>query len=77
MLCGVWANQAGDPVVAQQNRQKLYVVIKMFFVVGVSWIAEIISFFLSWSVGSYNIYKSLFFFDIINSLQVRTYLLFF
>jgi hypothetical protein len=29
MLCGVWANQAGDPVVAQQNgRQKKQVVIK-------------------------------------------------
>ena len=70
MLCGVWANQAGDPVVAQQNRQKLHVVIKMFFVMGVSWIAEIISFFLNWFVGSYNIYKSLLFFQLINSLQV-------
>ena len=73
MLCGVWANQAGDPVVAQQNRQKMHVVIKMFFVMGVSWIAEIILFFVNWLVGDYKIYKGIFLFQLINSLQVNIY----
>ena len=70
MLCGVWANQGSEPIVAQHNRQKLHVVIKMFFVMGVSWIAEIVSFFLNWFVGSHKIYRELFFFQLINSLQV-------
>ena len=73
MLCGVWANQAGDPVVAQKNRQNMLVVIKMFFIMGVSWIAEIVSFFLNWLVGANNIYKGIFFFQLINSLQVCVY----
>ena len=73
MLCGVWANQAGDPVVAQQNRQKMHVVIKMFFVMGVSWIAEIILFFVNWLVGDHKIYKGIFLFQLINSLQVNIY----
>ena len=71
MLCGVWASQAGDPVIAQQQRQKMQVVIKMFFVMGVTWIAELISFFLDWAVGSHTIYREVFFFQLINSLQVR------
>ena len=71
MLCGVWASQAGDPVVAQQQRQKMQVVIKMFFVMGVTWIAELISFFLYWAVGEHKLYRKLFFFELINSLQVR------
>ena len=75
MLCGVWANQAGDPVVAQQNRQKMHVVIKMFFVMGVSWIAEIILFFINWLVGGDKIYKGIFLFQLINSLQVHICLL--
>ena len=73
MLCGVWANQAGDPVVAQQNRQKMHVVIKMFFVMGVSWIAGIIIFFVNWLVGDHKIYKAIFLFQVINSLQVNVY----
>ena len=71
MLCGVWAAQAGDPVIAQQNRQKRHVVIKMFFVMGVTWIAEIISFFLYWAVGEHKLYRKIFFFELINALQVR------
>ena len=73
MLCGVWANQAGDPVVAQQNKQKMHVVIKMFFVMGVSWIAEIILFFVNWLIGDHKIYKGIFLFQLINSLQVNIY----
>ena len=75
MLCGVWANQAGDPVVAQQNKQKMHVVIKMFFVMGVSWIAEIILFFVNWLIGDHKIYKGIFLFQLINSLQVNKHLL--
>ena len=70
MLCGVWAAQADDPVIAQQNRQKMLVVVKMFFVMGVTWIAELVSFFLIWAVGDHTVYRELFFFQLINSLQV-------
>ena len=73
MLCGVWSNQAGDPVVAQQNKQKMHVVIKMFFVMGVSWIAEIVLFFVNWLIGDHKIYKGIFLFQLINSLQVNIY----
>ena len=73
MQCGVWAHQAGDPVVAQKNRQNMLVVIKMFFIMGVSWIAEIVSFFLNWLVGANYIYKGIFLFQLINSLQVHIY----
>jgi len=68
MLCGVWSAQAGDPVVENQNRTKIFVVMKMFFVMGISWIAELISFFLYWFVGD-AFYKEVFFFQLINSLQ--------
>ena len=73
MLCGVWANQAGDPVVAQQNKQKMHVVIKMFFVMGVSWIAEVVLFFVNWLIGDHKIYNGIFLFQLINSLQVNIY----
>ena len=73
MLCGVWSNQAGDPVVAQQNKQKMHVVIKMFFVMGVSWIAEVVLFFVNWLIGDHKIYKGIFLFQLINSLQVNIY----
>ena len=70
IFCGVWANNKGDPVVAKQNQRKLHAVIKMFFVMGITWIAEIISFILSWTEGSHKVYKTLFPFQLINSLQV-------
>ena len=73
MFCGTWSHRQNDPVVAEQHKQKLRMVIKMFFVMGVSWIAEILSFFLNWSVGSHKIYKGSLFFQLINSLQVRMY----
>merc|ERR1712012_174662 len=41
----------------------------MFFVMGVSWIAEIVAFFLNWFIGSDKIYKGIFLFQLINSLQ--------
>ena len=67
---GVWANAKSDPVVAQQNQRKLHAVIKMFFVMGITWIAEIISFILFWIEGAHKVYKTVFIFQLINSLQV-------
>ena len=68
-LCGVWANQCLGPVVAQQNRQNMHVVIKMFCVMGVSWIAEIAEiFFVNWLIGDHNTL-----FHVINSLKVNIY----
>ena len=69
LLCGVWSNNANDPVVAQQTQQKMRVVVKMFFVMGVTWIAEFISWLLSYTIGSKHVYKIIFPFQVINSLQ--------
>ena len=70
MLCGVWAECKTDPVVCKKNKQRVRVVVKMFFVMGVSWIAEIISFFLNWFIGPHLTHKYLLIFQLINSLQV-------
>ena len=73
MLCGVWADCKTDPVVCKKNKQRVRVVIKMFFVMGVSWIAEIISFFVSWYFGDdkkHILFYSLTPFQLFNSLQV-------
>ena len=74
MLCGVWADCKTDPVVCKKNKQRVRVVIKMFFVMGVSWIAEIISFFVHLFFGDdkkHIISYSLAPFQLFNSLQVR------
>ena len=73
MLCGVWADCKTDPVVCKKNKQRVRVVIKMFFVMGVSWIAEIISFFVYWFFGDdkeHILAYSLTPFQLFNSLQV-------
>ena len=73
MLCGVWADCKTDPVVCKKNKQRVRVVIKMFFVMGVSWIAEIISFFVFWYFGDdkkHILFYSLTPFQLFNSLQV-------
>ena len=73
MLCGVWADCKTDPVVCKKNKQRVRVVIKMFFVMGVSWIAEIISFFVYWFFGDdkkHILCYSLTPFQLFNSLQV-------
>ena len=70
MLCGIWSEGKNDPAVRKKNQQRVRVVIKMFFVMGIAWIAEIVSFFLTWAVGNDAVYREVFFFQIINSLQV-------
>ena len=69
MLCGIWSEGKNDPAVRKKNQQRVRVVIKMFFVMGIAWIAEIVSFFLTWAVGNDAVYREVFFFQIINSLQ--------
>lgn len=69
MLCGVWAANKGDPIVAEQNRKKQKVVVKMFFVIGITWISEIVSVVLSWNDNHHKLYKVDFIFTLINSLQ--------
>ena len=64
MLCGVWSNKRGDPVVAQ-NKQKEGVVLKMFFVMGLSWIVEVLAIF--WDTKIH--YKEDFVFQLFNDLQ--------
>lgn len=47
-------------------------VIKMFFVMGLTWIAEFVSWALTDKYGGHAIYKTTFVFDLINALQVFT-----
>jgi hypothetical protein len=72
MCCGVWSNNRGDPVIQQQNQTKMKAVIKMFFVMGLTWIAEFVSWALTDKYGGHAIYKTTFVFDLINALQVFT-----
>ena len=76
-LCwGVFGDSRGDPNVQEKNRTRMKACVKMFFVMGLSWIAEIIN----WAVAvaqsgqdeDLNVTKGLFFFDLVNSLQVCT-----
>ena len=71
MLCGVWSDHDGDPVMKQQNKKRMKAVIKMFFVMGITWIMEFVSWILEITVGSHKVHKIVFVFDLINSLQVK------
>lgn len=69
MMCGTWSNSKGDPVVSQQNKKKIKAVVKMFFVMGITWIAEIVSWGLAWDQGPEKVYKKAFLFQLINASQ--------
>jgi len=56
-------------VTKQKYRSSLRVVTKIFFVMGLTWLADIIAFLVTWKWKYVNTYKYLSIFDIINSLQ--------
>jgi len=68
LLMGVWAPSATDRI-KQQTKQRFMVVVELFFVMGLNWVAEIISWALGWSMGLQSISKISMVFDIANSLQ--------
>lgn len=69
MTCGTWANHDGEYAMSQQNKKKVRAVIKLFFVLGITWIAEIVSWGLEWAYGPEKVYKEVFVFQLINALQ--------
>ena len=79
MTAGFWADNAlanTEKERAEKRKQRMKVVIKMFFVMGLSWIADIISWGLGESYGEFEVWKieglryTTLFFQIINSSQV-------
>lgn len=69
LLCGVWADKSGDPVMRAQHKTRYVTVIKMFFAMGVTWLAETISHALEWAYGAKAVRYPVTVFKIINSLQ--------
>ena len=77
MFCGVWGLKTGDPSLSQERQQqliKLHVCIKLFFVMGITWIANIISTIIrsAMKLEAMDVKEYVIFFQIINSLQVFT-----
>ena len=80
MIAGFWASNAmattDKAAQAKKQRQRMKVVIKMFFVMGLSWIADIVSWAVQEGHGDYEFYKKTglrytsLAFAIINSCQV-------
>ena len=79
MIAGFWSDNvlaATDAERAKKQKQRMKVVIKMFFVMGLSWIADIISWAVQEGHGDYEFYKKTglrytsLVFAIINSCQV-------
>ena len=79
MIAGFWSDNVlarSDEERAKKQKQRMKVVIKMFFVMGLSWIADIISWAVKEGHGAYEFYKKTglrytsLVFAIINSCQV-------
>ena len=71
MCCGVFAQKSGKgPAIEDENNKRLKAVVKMFFVMGPTWLAEILHFALKQGVKECHVNKVVILFDIINCLQV-------
>ena len=79
LTAGFWSDNTlanTDKERAEKRKQHMKIIIKMFFVMGLSWIADIISWGLAESYGPFEVWKigglryTALFFLIINSSQV-------
>ena len=72
MACGVFARQSGGgPNINDEQYRRRKAVVKMFFVMGPTWLSEIISSALTQlSVKECLVKRYVLFFDVINALQV-------
>ena len=72
ICCGTFGSARGDPVIQDQHKKRLRAVIKMFFVMGLIRIVEIIRFIFDIMYGNTNltIRRLSLFFDIMIALQV-------
>ena len=70
LLCGVWAS-AWDTDSGNRNnsRQMFWVVMELFLVMGLTWLADVVSLIISWNNGKTYSGWEIIIFDIINSLQ--------
>ena len=72
LLFGLWSpssNNAGDSGRFQRTRQMLWVVLELFLVMGLTWLAEVVSLVINWVHGTTYAGWEIIVFDIINSLQ--------
>lgn len=72
LCCGIWSARPGDSVALAQHRFRMLTLVKMFFAMGISWLAEFISWLLVFYFGRKGwVIKWSFGFDIINASQVN------
>ena len=72
LLFGLWSpssNNVGDSGKFQKTRQMLWVVLELFLVMGLTWLAEVVSLLINWVKGTTYAGWEIILFDIINSLQ--------
>merc|ERR1711879_695200 len=69
MVCGIWAQTPPTGSVASQSKRKVKAVCKVFFVMGLTWIAEIITWILKITYGHHRIYKFIFPLEVLNASQ--------
>ena len=71
MCFGVFANGLNHNSMNDQNKKRMTAIIKMFFIMGITWLAEIVSFSIDWNEPSNSDNKISFAFSVINALQVN------
>ena len=71
LMCGLWANKSGDPVLRARNTAHFKTVVKMFFALGLTWTCEFVSWILEWGYGKTNPASFRFssIFKVLNALQ--------
>merc|ERR1711953_832760 len=70
LLFGLWAPSAeGDSRRFEKTKQMLGVVVELFLVMGITWVADVISTFINWRRGEVYLGWEIVVFDVINSLQ--------
>ena len=70
LLFGLWAPSAdGDTRRYEKTKQMLGVVVELFLVMGITWVADVISTFINWRRGEVYLGWEIVVFDVINSLQ--------
>ena len=70
LLFGIWAIPREDSSTSSRgSRQMFWIVLELFLVLGLTWLADVISLLLNWANGSANVTFVVFVFDAINALQ--------
>jgi len=69
LLFGIWATSREDGSSRQGIRQMFWIVLELFLVMGLTWLADVVSLLINWLQGGIYAGYEILFFDIINSLQ--------